>query len=207
MIKWKLQEQFLNQEKRYDEVKERYEKAIVTAKTHLRGLNARKEQILQEEFLGKDVTQEKQQIREQIEAAEKQVQEAEEERNKMYVFVHESSLKDRVSIRDLSVDWNMTYRTEVREAELTPIIKRMEKARSEYLNSLMDYNELINRYREAYKWMQTKEYEDRRPGDGISINNVATPRDLPQITEEDLYNVSDRWELPSDVLRVEGGEI
>lgn len=207
MIKWELKEKYLKQEEQYREVIARYDKAVIDAGTHLRDLIAEKEQLLRDEFAGKDVTTEKQRVNAAIEDAKKAVKEAEEERAKAYQFARESALEGRITVRDLSVDWNRTFVPAVRASELPPIVERMKAARSEYLNACLDYLDLVEKYDDLYRETREMEIKDARPGDGLGINAITVKSDMPWITDTDLYAVHTRRELPGDVERVKvGGE-
>lgn len=206
MIKWELKEKYLEQDEHYHEVTARYTKAAIDAGTHLRRLIAEKDQLLRDEFAGKDVAKEKQRVNAAIEDAKKAVKEAEEDRAKAYDFAREAALEGRITVRDLSVDWNTTFVPAVKEAELTPIVERMKAARADYLNACMDYLDLIDKYDSIYQETREMEIKDARPGDGLGIRPIAATSDMPWITDDDLYKINTRKALPTDVKRAKVGE-
>ncbi|GIP21061.1 hypothetical protein [Paenibacillus sp. J22TS3] len=207
MIKWELKEKYDKQDQRFHEIRARYDKAVIEAGTHLADLIAQKDAILRQEFqTGKDFSADKQRINAAIETAKEAKTQAEEDRAKAYEFATSASLDGRITIRDLTVDWNTNYAPMVRTKEFPAILERVKKARAEYLNGIIDYYDMVAKYEPAYLDMRQLELSDARPGDGIAVHQIVSESDLSLITSEDLHKVGVRKELPADVKRLKIGD-
>lgn len=206
MIKWDLKEKYEKQDERFQEVRDRYNSAVIMADTHLADLVAEKDAILRQEFqTGKDLSADKQRVSAAIEDAKKKKAQAEEDRSKAYEYSTSASLDGRITIRDLTMDWNSNYAPMVRAKEFSPILERIKRARAEYLNGIIDYYEMVAKYDPAYQEMRELELADARPGDMIAVHQIASERDLALITSADLHKVGVDKELPPDVKRVKIG--
>lgn len=200
MIKWELKEKYDGQHHKYQSTVERYQKAIVAAGTRVEDLKAELDATIRLELTtGEDKSEEKAKIRTKITEAEAAVLSAQEEKLQADEYIRQESEKDRVTVRELVVDWNGPYRNAVREAELSPIVARMAAARDEYYTAMRDYYQLLEDYRLPRKEIADLEYNDRRPKDGFWVKEVADPSDLPKVTDEDLADIAKTRKLPKKV--------
>lgn len=210
MIKWTLKEAFEKQGEKYNVIRERYDQAVVEVGTRLADLKAEKDAILQAEFrTGEARTEEKARILQLIEAAEKELATKEAERLEAHRFADSGARAERITVRDLTLDWNGPHVQGIREKELTPIIERMAAARSEYYNSLLDWIELKDTYHFEQAEIHQMTYKDNanHPGDHRSVREVTSKADLPLITESEMYYLqSGNRVLPAGVERVKGAK-
>ncbi len=212
MITWKKHEEYLQQGGRFKAVQERYDKAVRDAGEHVQNCKQEMDAILKREFqTGDDLSAEKVKARKKIEDAEKSLEAAHTERVKAYDFVHKESAIDKITVVDLIKDWNSVYRPMVRDERVKPIVERMANARSEYLNAVMDYYDLIEEYQFSYsefKEMVNDHYRIHgHDGSGmLHPNEIVSLADLPQITDEELFNLKERKKMPNGVKRVKGGQ-
>lgn len=202
MIKWELKEKYDQQAGRHKETETKYRQAVIDAGTHLADLKAEVEALVRKEVsTGEDLSRSKDRLREKIAATEKALVTAQEEERVALDQIRSLDVADRVTIRDLVVDWNGPYCRKIREIELQPIIDRMRAARDEYLNAALDYYELIDEYMPTKTEVARMEYEDARPGDQFAVHDVATVSMLPIVTNDELYGISDHRNLPTGVSR------
>lgn len=205
MIKFELKEQFDVQGEKHRGVIERYELKEREAGTRLADLKAVQTAILHDEFsTGKDREADKAKTRADIVEAEREYAAAQLERAKAYDYARVAGEVDRIKPRDVTIAWNGPFRAEVRETELKPIVSRIAAAREEYLNAVLDYYDLLKDYAPLYKAVSEIAYADRQADGYISAHEVATLRDLPLITNDDLLEIENRKTLPSGVKRVKG---
>ncbi|MFD2332256.1 hypothetical protein ACFSR7_23625 [Cohnella sp. GCM10020058] len=202
MQKFDLKEKYDVQGEKFRGVIERYEQKAREAGTRLADLKAQQAAILREEFAtGKDRKVDKTRTRADITEAERELAAAELERTKAYDFAREAGEVDRITPVQLVQEWNGPYRAQVRDKELKPITERMAAARETYLNAVLDFYELRRKYAPLYNDMRDKAGSMRGPDGWLTTHEVATLRDLPQITNDDLSCVHDRKSLPAGVKR------
>ncbi|TVY00998.1 hypothetical protein [Paenibacillus cremeus] len=204
MMKWKMREQYEQQDERYNAVLERYNAAVIEAGTRLQDLKAEQAELFKHEFrTGANLTVEKNKLAAKIEAAEKDLAAAEHERGQAYEFRRTLS-DDRITVRQLLLDWNGPYRSAVRENELQPIIDRLTAARAAYYNALLDVKELEARYNAAYLEMRDMAHRDNdnHPGNMMYPLAFFSQSDVPLISREDLLMIEDRRQLPFGIKRV-----
>lgn len=153
MIKFQLLEQFRKQDEERNATRAKYDVKVREVGTHLADLRAEYDAILRREVLeGVDLTAEKEQQRVKIEAAEKELEQAEEERAKVYKFLREDR-EDKcrngglITPIDLVKEWNGPHLTKVRETEYQPVINKMAKAKADYLDAVAEYCELYERHK------------------------------------------------------------
>jgi hypothetical protein len=202
VIKFELREKYEQQDARFTEIKARYHQSVIDAGTRLADLKSEQEALLRQEFsTGADLSGDKARVREKIEEAERALATAQTESRQANDFAQTASGEGRISSRDLVVEWNGKYRTSIRDQELQPIVARMAAAREAYLNTALDYHEFAAQYETAYQELRDIEYRDKRPGDGLSVHAIASPLDLPQITDDDLSYIEHYRKLPNGVGR------
>ncbi|MEH7237313.1 hypothetical protein [Bacillus sp. JJ1562] len=210
MRKWELYEKHkAGIRKDLLELSERYEKKVDVAKEELRKAEIELETVLQREFKeGKELTSEKVAARGKIANAQISLREAESEMDRAKEYITEEQFRERVTAEDLVKDWNGFYAPLIREKEVAPIAKRIEEARAQYLNALMDYFELRSEYAGIYSEINQSYLDETRnkKGPHYAVHEIVTTRDLKLITNADLFEVEDKRELPRDVERVKVGE-
>ncbi|MFM9327963.1 hypothetical protein [Paenibacillus mesotrionivorans] len=196
-LRWELKERYDAQALRFVEITDKYEKAVIDAGTRLQDLKAELDAIVRTEIqTGADKGAEKTKMRARITEAEADVAQAQVERERAADYVRAESEKDRVTIRDLVVDWNGPYLKAVREAELYPIVKRMAAARDAYYSAVLEYYQLVEDYRLQRHEIAILEYDDKRPGDGIAVHEIANIHSLPLVTYEDFRHIEQFKKLP-----------
>ncbi|OXM82500.1 hypothetical protein [Paenibacillus rigui] len=166
MRTWDLKEKFDRQDEQHNAVVARYEAAVVAVGTQLHDLKAQKDALIRDEFrTGADRSKEKAKLSTQIEAAEKALAAAEHERGQAYEY--RRTVDDRITVRQLVLDWSGEYRSAVRTAELQPIIDRLTAARKAYYNALLDIKELEAAYDPTFQQLRDMAYRDNvnHPGD------------------------------------------
>ncbi|MFE4714795.1 hypothetical protein ACFRAM_28530 [Paenibacillus sp. NPDC056722] len=206
MRTWDLKEKFDRQDEQRNAVVARYEAAVVAAGTQLQDLKAQKESLVRDELrTGTDRSKEKAKIAAQIEAAEKALKAAEEERGAAYEY--RRTAPDRISVRQLVLDWSGDFRSSVRSDELQPIIGRLTEARAAYYNALLDVIELETAYEPAFQQLRDMAYTDNvnHPGDHRAPLPIMANSDIPRITNEDLAMIDNYRKLPSGIKRTAGG--
>ncbi|RED57172.1 hypothetical protein [Cohnella lupini] len=202
MIKFELKEAYEKQDARFAEIKARYQQAVIDAGTRLADLKSEQEELLRQEFsTGADLSKEKAGVRVKIEEAERQLTAAETESRKANDYARDSAAEGRITVRNLVIEWNGKHRNKIRDIELDPIIERMSGARNAYLNAVLDYYEFDRMYSPVWVEMCDLERIDIRPGDGLAVHKIATPADLPQITDDDLSYIEHYHKLPEGVER------
>lgn len=208
MVHWTLKEKFDQQDVKFQHIRDRYDKTVIAAGTHLADVKAEQEAILRREFqTGDDLSGEKSKIREKITDAEQALMAAEMERAKANEYVRAASGEDRITTRALILDWNGAYRNNVRDIELKPILERAQAARDAYYNAVLDYHELVAEYSYQYEEVRELAYGDRTDGYYMSAHKVATEADFVAITNADLILIGEQKKLPDGVKRtVNGGE-
>lgn len=206
MKKWELKESFDVQDEQYNAVIARYEAAVVAAGTQLHNLKARKDALIMDEFrTGTDRSKEKAKLSVQIEAAEKALAAAEHERGQAYEY--RRTVDDRITVRQLVLDWSGDYRSAVRSDELQPIIDRLTEARAAYYNALLDVKALEAAYEPTFQQLRDMAYRDNvnHPGDYRSPQSIIDNKDIPRITNEDLLMIDNYHKLPHGIERMAGG--
>lgn len=207
MQPWKLKEDYLVQDQRYQAICARYDDAVLEADVKLQELRAKQAELLTQEFMtGTDTTVDKKKLNAKITEAEKALAAATAERTQAYDYSRGASATNRISVRDLLLDWSGPYRQSVRENELNPIIDRMTAAKDAYLNALLDVKQLEARYQAAYQELHSLASTDNanHPGNYMYPNTIISNSDLPLITREDVLLIESRQVLPEGILRIKG---
>lgn len=203
---WDLKEKFDLQDEQYNAVVSRYEAAVVAARTQLQDLKAQKDALIRDELrTGTDRSKEKAKLAVQIEVAKKALADAEHERTHAYEYRRTAG--DRISVRQLVLDWSGDYRSAVRAAELQPIINRLVEAREAYYNALLDAKELEAAYEPTFQQLRDMAYNDNsnHPGDHRMPLSIIQNSDIHRITNEDLMMIDNYRKLPNGIERTNGG--
>jgi transketolase len=184
MRKWDLFEQYQAQDARFQEIKQRYDAQVEAARQRINEEQAKlKALILEELDKGVDNTKKKEAQRQAIREAEKALEFAQEEQREAFAYIS-SQMGNRIRVVDLVHDWNTNYRRAVREEELAPIVKRMEKARAEYLAAFEDFKKLVEEYRplfaEVNRLARTGEGARQEDGSTIVPVEITNGRDIPK---------------------------
>lgn len=201
-MKWELREKYDVQDRQYQAVRERYDRAVVEAGTRLQDLKSEQGALLREEFrTGADMSAAKAKLRAKIEQAEKEKEAAELERVQAYDYARAAAGIDRISVRDLVKDWNQNYRPAVREAELNPIVDKMAEARRLYLEAVLEFYRLRDTYSGLYNEMRDLSHADNanHPGNHLSVNSLVETSDLPLLTDAQLSFVGQQKKLPEEI--------
>ncbi|RED51132.1 hypothetical protein [Cohnella lupini] len=206
MRTWDLKEKFDRQDEQHNAVVARYEAAVVAAGTQLQDLKTQKDALIHDEFkTGADRSKEKAKLSAQIEAAEKALTAAEHERGQAYEY--RRTMDDRISVRQLVLDWSDGFRSSVRSDELQPVLDRLTKARAAYYNALLDVKDLEAAYEPTFQQLRDMAYNDNvnHPGDYRSPLPIISNSDIPLITREDLLQIENYRKLPNGIDRTTGG--
>ncbi|GIO93539.1 hypothetical protein [Paenibacillus lactis] len=203
MIKWDLKERYDQQDSRFIELRNKHNGLVREAEQKVADLVAEKQRILIREFDGEDVAAERAAITEEIESAERAVQEAKSVRDAAFTYASEKSREGRITVLDLTMDWNNKVIPEIREKELKPIVERMDAARTEMYNALLDYYNLIDKYdqqrREVAELEQRDSHHLRRMSYGVQ--SIEQEYNLPLVTNTDLNQIKRRRALPNGIER------
>ncbi|GGA06441.1 hypothetical protein GCM10008018_60380 [Paenibacillus marchantiophytorum] len=206
-INFDLRDKWATQGVKANELREKFDTKMTLAMTLLQDLKSQKSTLLKREFEGADMSKEKAAIDAKLNDAIRDLEEAEAERTAAYEHASELSATNHVSVRDMVVNWNGSHRTMVRDVQLLPIQKQMAAARSAYLNAIIDMRELRQTYADDYSKLHSLNYRDHRPGDNVSLHEIANYVDLPSITNAEIIDAMDYGRLPADIERtVIGGE-
>ncbi|KQN97587.1 hypothetical protein [Paenibacillus sp. Leaf72] len=199
MIKWKLLDAFLEQDARHNEVVAGYQQRVSEAAGILTSNLAEMDKLMRREFeTGEDMGSKKAELRTKIAASNAAKSDAESELRAAYDFFRQAKESNRISVRDLTLDWNGPYRTEVQQKELQPIIDRMAAARLEYYSAVLDVYKLKDSYAHAQEEIKEKvRLDDKsRPGDHIYVHEIIDMSSLPLIRDEELMDISTNRKLP-----------
>jgi len=205
MIRWKLKEQYDVQNTKYMEMIKARDAKVREAEQKVADLVAKKTELLRREVAeGKDLSAERAATSAEIENAEKEVLEAKELRSAASAYVSEASQKGRISILDLTQDWNHKFIPEVREKEFAPILQRMSQAREEILNALLDFYELEDAYGDQRREIQELETRDANQRGRVSyaIHQIELDYNLPiKDIAYELNKIKKYRELPKGIDR------
>jgi hypothetical protein len=202
--KWDLFDRYNEQQRKSGEAIARYYKRIAEAKENVVKARSEYEDLLRREALdGIDLTDEKAAARKALAEAQEAVEIAEKEAVEANRIIREVNTDDRIDIPELIRDFNGSYRNAVRSNEMEPIVKRIEAARSEYLNALLDFYEL----KEEYRPLETEfnelchRYYRNRAGVQLGRVGLLSHAQIKFITVKDIEKAKLR-KLPEDVKRI-----
>lgn len=203
MIKWELKEKYDRQDARFVELRSKHDGLVREAEKKVADLVAEKQRILIREFEGEDVASDRDAITKKIESAEKAVEEAKSVRAAAFAYSTEKAREGRINVLDLTMDWNKNYIPEIREKELKPIVERMEAARAEMYNALLDYFEMTDTYASEYR--EIRELE-RRDADSLrrvsyAVQEIEQEYNLPLVKLAEMNSVKQRRALPDGIER------
>ncbi|WP_339323226.1 hypothetical protein [Paenibacillus sp. FSL W8-0194] len=203
MINWELKSRYDVQDARFIELRNKHDGLVREAEQKVADLIAEKQRILVREFEGEDVAAERDAITQKIEAAEKDVDEAKSVRAAAYAYTTEKSREGRITVLDLTMDWNNNVIPEIREKELKPIVKRMDAARTEMYNALLDYYDLIDRYDHQRREVAELEQRDSHHLGRVSygVQSIEQEYNLPLVTTSDMRMIKERRALPNGIAR------
>jgi hypothetical protein len=143
-----LLQQFKLQGQEEAKARQKYDEKQVAAGEHVRNLKAQYQALFQEELkTGADKSAEKAEMLSKIQEAEKAYEIAKEER--VQAYQHFSGSNGEISRPDVVQAWLNEYVPAVKAEVLGPILARIEAARSEYLNALLDIVEIADDYRDV----------------------------------------------------------
>ncbi len=124
MITWKLYQDYLSQDERFNQMRAKYDQAANEAGTTVKDLVAEYDVVLKREIQsGKDLSAEKEKLRKKIVEAEKVYDLAKEERDKAYQFIN-------VEIGDAETD------QKIKELE-----SELERLRGYHVQALLHFNQ------------------------------------------------------------------
>lgn len=203
MIKWKLKEKYDVQDARFTELRSKHDGLVREAEQKVADLVAEKQRILVREFDGEDVTTDRTAVTKKIEAAEKALQEAKSVRDAAFAYATEKSREGRITVLDLTLDWNTNVIPEIREKELKPIVERMAEARADMYNALLDFYELTEAYASQHRELSELE---RRESDSLrrmsyGVHQIEQEYNLPLAKLPELTSIKQRRALPKGIDR------
>ncbi|MBY0158191.1 hypothetical protein H0178_20740 [Cytobacillus firmus] len=203
MIKWELKEKYDVQDARYAELRNKHDGSVREAEQKVSELLAEKQRILVREFEGEDVDADRDAITQKIEAAEKDVDEAKSVRAAAYAYTTEKSREGRITVLDLTMDWNTNVIPEIREKELKPIVERMAEARADMYNALLDFYELTEAYASQHRELSELE---RRDSDSLrrtsyAVQQIEQEYNLPLAKLSEMDKIKQRRKLPDGIDR------
>lgn len=208
MRKWDLYEKYTEQDARFHKVIEGYRLKVVDAYELVAEAKFAQSALLKREFAeGVDLSAEKAANRDKLAEAERNHVTAQEEWRQASDYGRQAGAVDRISVRDLVLDWNGPHIRVIQETELQPILDRMAEAKTAYYNAVLDYYELMADYSPMYKLIADLGYEDdkTRPGDHRSVHMIDSGVQLPNILREDLINIEEYRKLPDGIKRIKTG--
>lgn len=193
--------QFRNQDKDLQAMEAQYRQKMNEAGQRVEDLKAQLQATIADEFrTGKDATTAKNKLKDDIASAEKDYALAKAEYEECLRYTSEKRLETGITAEAVLLSWRDEYLPAVHSEEIQPILDRMSRARSEYLNALLDLREKRQEYlglcREMYELAQTT----RVNGAIMAITHPVDLKPVPLISGQDLALI-DRGELPPGVER------
>jgi DNA repair exonuclease SbcCD ATPase subunit len=175
---------------------------IEMAKEELENLKREYEQtVLMSVREQKDLTKELDALAERIEQAEKAVKRREEERAAYRLVAGQG----RITADDIVREWNESYLPKVKEQRLTPVLRRLLRAKREVAEATLSYRQLV-------KEIESEKNDVRNiVGDSVyyKLKGVAfdfkTESDKYLIKDSDLYDL-ERGEMPRSLQYVDPKE-
>lgn len=207
MIKqWEFMEKFKKQDEKFQTMRDRYWQKERDAKEHVKNLRSQYEACIHRELKeGKDCTTEKDKLRTQIVDAEKAAELAEQERVQAYQYIADESMADRITVAHLATDYRENYIPAVRKERLDPILERMEKARLEYYNCVLDIQELKDDYHPLYSsfYEMVRGYfsSGKHGATPVPMQVVEQMGKFPLIIDSDLSSIQSSRKLPIEMPR------
>lgn len=197
MFKWKLYEDYKEQDKKALELTERYAQKVKDAKEGVTAAVVAYEDVLKEEFAGESVATQKKKAISDIDKARAALQVAEEEVKQANDYAAEE-LQGSVDSISLHRDWMNNVQPTIRKERLEPIVGRAHTALKEYYSAVADFYKLGDEFSGLISELHNIESARRRAGGKMSYTflDVATLRDMPKPSDEDLMRVYQTRDLP-----------
>lgn len=133
MKTWKLYEDFKKQDVAGQQLAQKYASAVQAASEEVDAAVLNYNSILQQEFAGEDVLKEKKAALQAIETAKAALKIAEDEYRKVNEF--NSLNTQRITSKELAIDWNNNVCPTIRKEQLQPIVDRMREGLQTYSSS------------------------------------------------------------------------
>lgn len=203
MIKWKMKEKYDVQDARFTELRHKHDGLVREAEQKVADLVAEKQRILVREFDGEDVAVDRAAVTKKIEVAEKAVQEAKSVRDAAFAYATEKSREGRITVLDLTMDWNDNLIPEIRKKELKPIIERMDAARADMYNALLDFYELTDAYASQYREISELERQESSSLRRMSyaVQQIEQEYNLPLAKLPEMTSIKKKRALPNGIHR------
>ncbi|UWE03417.1 MULTISPECIES: hypothetical protein [Laceyella] len=200
VLRWKLMEEFEKEQSKLARASSRFNEKVQETQDELSCLHNELKAVIYREVTEEvDLSGEKEKLRAEIKKTEEAVNHAIEERDQANSVISQSK-KAEITRLNLIRSWHGEYAESVRK-QAEPILKRIEEARSEYYNSLLDLLKMIDLYDEKYKEVKDKIGDVRNEeGSWVVMGPVLSLGLAKLITDEELQMI-ERGQLPSDVKR------
>jgi hypothetical protein len=203
MKKWDIYEQYLIQGEEGTKTLQKYGELVSGAEKKVNDLKVKLDEAFSIEVTsGVDKSSEKAKLRSAIESAEKEVAAKIEERSKAHEII--SKQGQSINSANLVIDYRDNYRLSVIADEVTPLIQKVEEARSLYFNALFDLFDKEDEYNPVYR--QAKEFATTTPINGV-YQHVSNPVDFSRIktiTAHEINGADFNRVLPNDIKRTKG---
>ncbi|EEK48049.1 hypothetical protein ABE42_28720 [Bacillus thuringiensis] len=199
-VEWKLHEEFKKQDKKALEFIAEYQQKVQAAKENVTAATVAYEAILQREFAGEEVAAEKQEALDNIDKGRAAVKVAEEEHSKANDYANEH-LRGKITLEDLTADWNGNMRPSIRGNEFADIKQRAHEGLKAYYEAVQDLIALENACSAALSDSGIGERLQRhRSHNGYTVlHEPASIWDFVKIhpTEADWYNITNYRKVPA----------
>jgi hypothetical protein len=197
MKTWELYQDFKKQDVAGQQLAQKYASAVQAASEEVDVAVHEYNRILNLEFAGENVQDQKKEALQAIESAKAALEVANNEYRKVGEFTRLNS--KRITSKDLAIDWNDNVCPSIRKEQLQPIVDRMREGLQTYYSGLLEFYAL----EELYRHLQDElgELERKRPraaGESyFGIRQVATLNDVPKPSNSDLAHVANNRTLPN----------
>lgn len=197
MFRWKLYEEYKEQDKKALELQERYGQKVKDAKEGVVAAVVAYEDVLKKEFAGESVATQKKTALSNIDKTRTDLQVAEEEASKAYDYAMGELLGSIDSIA-LWNDWNENIEPTIRKERLEPIVGRAHTALKEYYSALADFYKLGDEFSGLQSEVQEIERGRQRAGGKMMyvFTDIASLNDMPKPSDEDFMQVFQTRDLP-----------
>ncbi|HHP5664239.1 TPA: hypothetical protein ACSC6G_004576 [Bacillus paranthracis] len=197
MFKWELYEEYKKQDEKANELTERYAQKVKDAKEGVTAAVVAYEDILKKEFAGESVATQKKTALSNIDKARAALQVSEDEAKKAYDYAVEE-LSGSIDSIALWHDWMDNVQPAIRKELLEPIIGRAHTALKAYYSALADFYKLGDEFSGLISEVQEIERGRQRAGGKMMYTflDVATLKDMPKPSDEDLAQVYQTRDLP-----------
>ncbi|TLS53392.1 hypothetical protein FE782_03730 [Paenibacillus antri] len=189
----RLRDQKVKRQREHQELQRRVESAT----EELQALKAEYEKVLRDSFSERrDATKELDALQDKIEAAEKAYARRRQERD-----MYSSVIKREVTEQQVADAWNNEYVPRYKEELVDPALERLMKAKSEFVDALLDHYEIVNKLDGERMGVIHELGEGYRYKLADVKFNFTTEREIHYISDGTLWGLS-QAKVPQDILQM-----